>query len=273
MSNRKRGRKRPKKNSFNNNNNTISTDTLFVKLAEKHLETLRQEAVRTLKTQIGDFYIHDSGRAFSMSKKALGGLLFQELTEENEYSTLDELEQIIFIEKLIDLFPNEADFHFEKAYAYLKLGKKEKAEKLMKSAYEQFKGYTPLDVLYGRLRFENDSINLRQELFGEELNPHKIYPNREAFTEAELIDYLMIQSLFLIEEKDFETAEILSFIIGKINPEAVEIERSLRYETIKQKHPKKYKVLNFIVIMAKYLIIGLIIWGIVAFIRWIIGLF
>ena len=180
---------------------------------------------------------------------------------------------IIFIEKLVEKYPDESQFAVDRVRAYLRLEKFDKVQQIADKNYKEHKGNISIDTLYGRLKLDEHQSNLRQEIFGEFINPHEIYPQREAFSEAELIEYFTLQSLFQINEANYEKARKLADTLIGINEEASMTRLLLLTDIYAKENPGKLKRRRFALWAIIIIVAGLAIWGIVALVQWIFGLF
>lgn len=195
---------------------------------------------------------------------------------ENENEIVEEddvLDDLLFTEKALEKYPNEPIFFKDKFNSLILLNKPEKAKKILYERYDDFKGYIMIDVLYGKFLFNDDNINRRKDFFGDKFNPHEIYPKREAFTPAEMIEYFALQSLYFTEERDFEAARKMAFYAGEINSGGRLVSKNLYRKINKKENPLKYKIKRYFILGSTLLVAALIIWGIVALVQWIIGLF
>lgn len=95
-------------------------------LVETYLQEIKEDITsRKLNTDFGEITIHPEALFLVMSKKALGAMLM-----DDDYDEEDDLERLLFLEKMIERFPNEPDFAHGRFHVYLRLDKIEKAKKL-----------------------------------------------------------------------------------------------------------------------------------------------
>lgn len=265
---------RKRKSSDDKDPIVISMNDLADKLIwDNFQKSIDENTAKKVLTDFGEITIHPDAQTVTLSKKAMGVLLMEDISAEETGEEPDDLEYLLHVEKMYERFPEEPQFAFERAKAYLELGKAEKAKKLIFQNYEKHKGFLPIDLMYGHFRYEQEGVNLRKEIFGDQINLHKIYPKRQAFTETEFLEYAILQAIWYAKEGEYETARKIASSIGLLKPDAQIVQTRLLVEIGKIQHPRKAKALRAMLILVIVgLLIGLI-WGIFALGRWIIGLF
>ncbi len=241
---------RKRKNAEDKDTVIISMNDLADKLIwENFQKSMDENTVKKVLTDFGEITIHPDAQTATLSKKAMAALLLEDISAPETGDEADDLENLLHVEKMYEMFPDEAQFAFERAKAYLELGKAEKAKKLIFQNYEKYKGFLPIDLLYGHFRYEQEGVNLRKELFGDEINLHKIYPKRQAFTESEFMEYVILQAIWYAKEGEYETARKIASSICLLNPDAKIVQTRLLVEIGKIQHPRKAKALRAMLIL------------------------
>jgi hypothetical protein len=244
-------------------------------LVEERLKDIRETNLgRTVITDFGEIKIHPDADVLDMSKDVLGTLLIEEtLAEEHDdFDEEDDLQQYLFYENLAKKFPNEPCFAHERMLSYINLDRAEKASELVIENYKKFKGYLPIDLYYGLHIYNKEYESTVEEIFGNKLNLHEIYPERTCFKKEEVAKFFLLQSLHFVEQNDLEKAEIFANYLENLDYNKQKV--AALFLIIREKrNPIKLKIRKWLIIGVLISIIVGVVWGIIALIQWIIGLF
>ncbi len=130
------------------------------------------------ETPFGELKLHPSALAFDIKGKAVFFEIMTESFDENQEE--DHLERLINLEKLKEKYPDEPIIHHGIADCFNFLKEDDKYRKTVFENFNRFSNYPPIDIAYAILN-NSDKKDVTDEVFGGEMNLHRIYPNRKAF--------------------------------------------------------------------------------------------
>jgi len=197
------------------------------------------------------------------------GVIFELLKIDKAVVEDDVLSRLIYLEKIKTKYPNEPFIAHEIAICYKDLEEREKYEKAVKENYEKYRGYPSVDINYVLLNFEKDGIDTLDDVFGNILNIHEVYPLHGIFDSKVVKDfYAILSDIYRVRNE---------LLIARQCAEVVVEFDSLKGNVLKQridfieKPWLKWKA-NFLLLAIILLIlsvIGGIIWGIISLFQWI----
>lgn len=243
----------PSKNieSFHIIDSSSENVTIPLGLTKKQLLKERE----FLFTPIGDIPFH-SEKHLSTIKNPLLLVKMLQVEESNQ----EDENYADIIQQLLEEFPEEPFLQIERTGLYLEQGKKDKYIASAKEGFEKYKGSPLIDARYYKVLYLEKNPKMEevyQELFGEEMNIAKLYPNEIAFGQIELqLFYTNIIDRALLH-KDYEKAKkIIKVCQIFINPNTVKLyQAKIKYTEFPS--AKRIAILKGVMILL--LVLGIII--------------
>ena len=129
------------------------------------------------------------------------------------------------LRKYIAKYPKEPALKNYLFVAYKKKGKEDEAHKVLQMTIDQHPDY-----LFGKLNLAGEYITKKQyekvpELLGETLEIKALYPDRDTFHVTEAMAFLNIVTIYFIETRDWDAAEMRLEIMRKIDPDDARTEQ------------------------------------------------
>lgn len=228
--------------------------------------TSLDEDVEILQTPFGEIKISDGTLAFAFKNK---GVLLEVLTMNEEIDEEDTLSRLVFFEKLNDKYPDEPYIAYEIAECYRELDKIEKAKALTISNYKKYKGFPLIDASYMMMKHDLDKEDVVDEIFGESLNIHEIYPAYTAFDTAMVAELYFVSGMIRVGRGELSTAKDCAEVVGQVDKRRGLLLRS-RVDFIENPWLKwKTRFIGLLLLLAIIGIVVGVIWGVISFFRMI----
>lgn len=220
-----------------------------------------QEDLRVIETPFGDIKVHDGATLYTLKNK---GVLLEILTFNEKVEEDNTIDRLIYFEKLKDKYPKEPYIAYEIAECYNQLERDEKYDELVVENFEKFRGYPAIDITYLILKFFRDEENLVEEVFGNALNLHIIYPEYKVFDIAVVTDFYFLLGMVSKKEKELELARKFAEIVSETDTrKGLILKTGIDFE---EKPWLKWRgnLMLILILVAILGIIGGILWGIVS---------
>ncbi len=231
-------------------------------------QKLAKSPLKKLETSFGPVFIREMEALNDIKNKAfITNLFFKQYADrEDEADAMYDLHEV---QSDIEKYPEEPFLYHILATSYERLKNKEASEKQFKNNYERFKGeYPPIDIEYAAyMQNKTNKEDIVFEVFGDQnLNIHTHYPHRAAFEEEEVAQFYGLMATAFANTKQFEKARACLEVLNRLkSPMRIPISISLQ----RQEKPMQAWAIRIALILAILLIIGSLIWGLIALFRWI----
>ncbi len=212
-----------------------------------------------IDTVFGQLLLHEMADIQSIKDKRLIPPILMQGEQSKDFSPLQELD---FWQKLNQQFPNEAFIHASIADCYGQMEEEKMYADKIKDNYTIYKGTPAVDLTYARHLYYQNAPHLLENLFSKSDNLHEIYPNRNYFTKYELEEFSKLKVEYYLSQQQIDNAEKHAIILKQLNSRYALGAAHLIKIT---RQPWRRWVVRGIFL----LLLGLLIWGIISFFRWL----
>ncbi|MFK7980651.1 MAG: hypothetical protein AB8G86_11760, partial [Saprospiraceae bacterium] len=181
----------------------------------------------------------------------------------------DVLSRLIYLEKIKIKYPNEPFLAHEIAICYEDLKEWEKYDKAVEENYEKYSGYPSIDINYVVLNFEKDGSDTLDDVFGNILNIHEVYPAYKMF-DSKVVEnfYAILSDIYRVRNELLIARQCAEIVIEFDSFKGILLKNRIDFIEKPWLRWKSRLVMGAIILLILS-IIGGIIWGIVSLFQWI----
>ncbi|GEM_PF-5952733 len=237
------------------------------KIGEAILQSKNFEGeIEILETPFGEILINDQMLLTTLKNKAI---IFELLKIGEEIEESDVLSRLIYLEKLKDKYPNEPFLAHEISICYEDMKEWDKYDKAVKENYEKHRGYPSIDISYVSLNFDEYDTDLLDDIFGQAMNIHQVYPIFKAFDSKIVAAFYATLSTIYKNRNELLRARQCAEIVTQFNKLKGGILET-RIDLIEKPWFRwKSRLIIGGIILLILSVIGGIIWGIISLFQWV----